>query len=741
MVYSAEAVLGDGKVVSIETGKVAKQADGAVVVRCGGSIVLSTATAEKKNRVDIDFFPLNVDYREKAFAAGKIPGGYFKREGRPSDKETLTARLIDRPIRPLFEDWYRCSTHVVNFVLSHDQIHEPDVLAVLGSSSALMVSDIPFLGPVSPIRVGRVDGKLIAYPTCNELESSDLNLTVVSSETAIVMVEGSANELSEDAIIEALQFAFDQAQVLNACQRDLLEKVGKTKRMPEETEEVKLFRNGEPVDHEAFFVQQEPRIQAALQNSDKMLVSENLSSLKEELSGQFDLEDQAQQALFSACFKETEKRVARNLILNERRRNDGRQTDQVREISSEVDLLPATHGSALFTRGQTQALATLTLGTTLDEQKIDDLEGESFKSFMLHYNFPPFCVGEAGFLRGPGRREIGHGNLAERSIVPVLPDEDKFPYTIRIVSDVMESNGSSSMASVCGATLCLMDGGVPIKNPVAGIAMGLITEDDQYAILSDISGLEDHLGDMDFKVAGTTDGITAIQMDIKLTGFHFEILKEALEQARKGRLHILDKMLEVISKPNPDLKPHAPRIHLMKINPEKISVVIGPGGKMIRSLTAETGASIEIEDDGVIKIFSSNLDSLQNAVERIKSITEEAEIGKDYWGVVRRVEPYGAFIEILPGTDGLLHVSRMASYRVENVTDEMKLGDKVLVRVAEIDSMGKVKLTREELMREGKVEAKKEPEEKPNTDRNRNRPPRRDDNRRFSRSTHKKRRD
>jgi polyribonucleotide nucleotidyltransferase len=740
MAYSAEAKFGDGKVVSIETGRVAKQADGSVLVRCGGSVVLSTAVGEKKNRTDIDFFPLNVDYREKAFAAGKIPGGYFKREGRPTDKETLTARLIDRPIRPLFEDGYKCSTHVVNFVLSHDQVHEPDVLAVLGSSAALMVSDIPFLGPISPVRVGRIDGKMIAYPTCDELESSDLNLTVVSSETAIVMVEGGANELSEDTIIEALQFAFEQAQVLNACQRELQKNAGKQKRIPEKPPEIELIRDGQPVDISAFFNELEPRFLDALQNSEKMVVSENLSQLKDELKEAFDLDDPAHQALFNTCFKETEKHVARNLILNERKRNDGRQTDQIREISSEIDLLPATHGSALFTRGQTQALATLTLGTTLDEQKIDDLEGESFKSFMLHYNFPPFCVGEAGFLRGPGRREIGHGNLAERAIIPVLPDEEAFPYTIRIVSDIMESNGSSSMASVCGATLCLMDGGVPVKNPVAGIAMGLITEDDKYAILSDISGLEDHLGDMDFKVAGTKHGVTAIQMDIKLTGFRFEILKEALEQAREGRLHILDKMMTVISKPNPDLKPHAPRIHLMKINPEKISVVIGPGGKMIRSLTAETGASIEIEDDGVIKIFSSNLDSLQNAVDRIKAITEEAEIGKDYNGTVRRIEPYGAFIEILPGTDGLLHVSRMANYRVENVTDEMKLGDHVLVRVAEIDSMGKVKLTREELMKEGKVEGKKEPEEKRDSDHSR-RPPRRDDNRRFSRSSHKKRRD
>lgn len=739
MVYSAEVAFGDGKVISLETGKIAKQADGAVVVRSGGSVVLSTVTAEKQNRMDTDFFPLNVDYREKAYAAGKIPGGYFKREGRPTDKETLTARLIDRPIRPLFAEGFRCSTHIVNFVLSHDQVHEPDLLAVLGSSAVLMISDIPFLGPVSPVRIGRINGRLIAYPTCTELEASDLNLTVVSSETAIVMVEGGACGLPENSIIEALEFAFEQAQILNACQRELQKKAGKEKRESEPIVLAELLKDGIPVDSRSFFNNREDAFLEALQGSDKMQVAQKLSDLKEVFKQNFDLDNPEHLATYNVLFRETEKKVARSLILNTGKRNDGRALDQIREITSEIDLLPAAHGSALFTRGQTQALATLTLGTTLDEQKIDDLEGETFKSFMLHYNFPPFSVGEAGFLRGPGRREIGHGNLAERAILPVLPQEEDFPYTVRIVSDIMESNGSSSMASVCGASLCLMDGGVPIKNPVAGIAMGLITENDKYAILSDISGLEDHLGDMDFKVAGTHDGITAIQMDIKLTGFRFEILREALEQARRGRMHILDKMVETISRPRPDLKPHAPRIHLMKINPEKIATVIGPGGKMIRSLTAETGASIEIEDDGTIKIFSANLDSLRNAVEKIKSITEDAEIGRDYWGIVRRIEAYGAFIEILPGTDGLLHVSRMANYRVENVTDEMNLGDKVMVRVAEIDPMGKIKLTREELMREGKVEGKKPAEtRRQDSDRPR-RHPKHDENRRFHKSSDRQR--
>nr|HPQ40136.1 polyribonucleotide nucleotidyltransferase [bacterium] len=562
MYQKAEVEFGEGKIISIETGQIAKQASGAILARCGGTAVLSTAVGAGEPRLDADFFPLTVDYRERAYAAGKIPGGYFKREGRPTDKETLTARLIDRPIRPLFEDGYICPTHLVNLVLSHDQSHEPDILAVLGSSAALMISDLPFLGPISPVRVGRLDGRLIANPTCEELESCDLNLTVVSSETAIVMVEGGAYGLPENVIVEALQFAFEKAQVLNRMQRELQEACGLPKRAIEIPEVEWLSKQGEPVDPEPVFKAIEPRILEALRNPDKMVVSAGLAAIRQELAEAFDLEDTIRKGAFKARFKDTEKQVARGLILSERCRNDGRKTDEVRPIHCEVDILAAPHGAALFTRGQTQALATLTLGTTLDEQKIDDLEGETYKSFMLHYNFPPFCVGETGFLRGPGRREIGHGALAERAILPILPKEEDFPYTVRIVSDIMESNGSSSMASVCGATLSLMDGGVPIKNPVAGIAMGLITEGDEYAILSDISGLEDHLGDMDFKVAGTRDGITAIQMDIKLTGFKFEILTEALEQARKGRLHILDKMAEAMPHTRPDLKPHAPRIHL-----------------------------------------------------------------------------------------------------------------------------------------------------------------------------------
>ncbi len=431
MVYTAEVQFGEGKVISIETGKIAKQADGAVMVRSGGSVVLSTVTAEKVNRTDTDFFPLNVDYREKAYAAGKIPGGYFKREGRPTDKETLTARLIDRPLRPLFADGFRCSTHVVNFVLSHDQIHEPDLLSVLGSSAALMISDIPFHGPISPVRIGRIDGTLIAYPTCDELEQSDLNLTVVSSESAIVMVEGGAHGLPESIIIDALRFAFEQAQLLNACQRDLQAKAGKPKRAPEPVMPAKLHKDSIPVDGSEFFGSQEKRFLEAIQGVDKMEVSSRLGDLKKDLKLSFDLEDAESISTFGTLFKETEKRVARDLILTTKRRNDGRALDEIRQISIEIDLLPATHGSALFTRGQTQALATLTLGTTLDEQKIDDLEGETFKSFMLHYNFPPFSVGEVGFLRGPGRREIGHGTLAERAIQPILPNEDDFPYTVR----------------------------------------------------------------------------------------------------------------------------------------------------------------------------------------------------------------------------------------------------------------------------------------------------------------------
>jgi len=723
MLNIAEIEFGNGKIISIETGKIARQASGAVITKCGGTVVLSTAVGAASPRTDIDFFPLTVDYREKAYAAGKIPGGFFKREGRPTDRETLTARLIDRPVRPLFAEGYKCPTHLVNLVLSHDQVHDSDILAVLGSSAALMISDIPFLGPISPVRVGRVDGKLIANPTSEELKNCDLNLTVVASETAVVMVEGGADGLPESIIIEALKFAFEKAQILNKLQRELQEKAGKSKRQVEIPVIQWIDSNGDNIDPDPVFLDAEPQILKALLNTDKMTIASGLDEVKSSLKEKFDLDDATRSGAFSAKFKETEKNVARRHILKERKRNDGRALDEVRQITSEIDLLAATHGSALFTRGQTQALAILTLGTSLDEQKIDGIDGLSYKSFMLHYNFPPFCVGETGFLRGPGRREVGHGTLAERSILPVLPASDEFPYTVRVVSEIMESNGSSSMASVCGASLSLMDGGVPIKNPVAGIAMGLISEGDDYAVLSDISGLEDHLGDMDFKVAGTREGVNAIQMDIKLTGFKFEILEEALEQARAGRLHILGKMDETITKSREDLKPHAPRIHLLKISPDKIAAVIGPGGKMIRLLTAETGASIEIDDDGTVKIFCSDQSSLQDAIDRIKAITEEAEIGKDYTGTVRRIENYGAFIEILPGTDGLLHVSRMANYRVENVTDEMNLGDKVLVRVADVDHAGKVKLTREELMTEGKVKGKKDPEEK--------RPPR--DNRYNSR--------
>ncbi len=702
MFYTAEANVG-GKTISIETGRMARQANGAVLVRCGGTIVISTATCGSQPISEPGFFPLTVDYREKSYAAGKIPGGYFKREGRPTDKETLTSRLIDRPIRPLFPKEYKASTHLVSLVLSHDQQHEPDLLAVLGSSCALMISDIPFLGPVSPVRVGRLNGEFIINPTCAQLAACDLSLTVVCSETSIVMVEGGSLGLPEKIITEALRFAFTQAQTLNKLQMDLVQNVGKKKQEiePHSVEWKNIDR--QPIDPVPVFESYRHRVSEALRTKDKMQVVRGLKTLQDELETAFYLDEPGMKYSFYEQFASLEKDVARHIILDERRRNDGRLLDEIRPITCDVDVLPCTHGSAIFTRGQTQALVTLTLGTALDEQKIDDLEGESTKSFMLHYNFPPFCVGETGFLRGPGRREVGHGALAERSILPIIPREEDFPYTIRIVSDIMESNGSSSMATVCGATLALMEGGVPIREPVAGIAMGLILEGDRYAVLSDISGLEDHLGDMDFKVAGTKDGITAIQMDIKLTGFRFEILEEALEQARRGRLHILETITHAISEPRDTLKPNAPRIFIMKINPEKIAAVIGPGGKIIRALTAETGAKIELEDDGTVKLYSSDKASLEMAIKRVVALTEEASIGKDYMGTVRRIEPYGAFIEIIPGLDGLLHVSRMANYRVQEVKDEMKIGDKVLVRVVEIDRMGKVKLSRQELMDEGKV--------------------------------------
>ncbi len=706
MRQTAEIEFGNST-ISIETGRLARQANGSVTVRNGGTVVITTATGSFDQKKDMGFFPLTVDYREKKYAAGKIPGGFFKREGPPSQRETLTCRLVDRPIRPLFADGYNSPTHLVTFVISHDQEHESDLLAILGSSCALMVSDIPFLGPVSPVRVGRINGELIANPTIKQQEECDLNITVVCSETSIVMVEGGADSVPEEVIVDVLTFAFETAQPLNRMQRELAEKVGKPKHVFTKAEIVWVTPDGETVDPDPIFSSFQDQLLTALQTKDKLEMNGQVSAIKEAIATKFDLTVPGLENAFRDKFKDLEKNVARGLILREKRRNDGRKTDEIRAIWSDIDELPLAHGSAVFTRGQTQALVAITLGTTMDEQKIDGIEGESYKSFMLHYNFPPFSVGETGFLRGPGRREIGHGALAERAIQPVLPAAEEFPYTIRVVSDILESNGSSSMASVCGATLSLMDGGVPIKNPVAGIAMGLVMEGDDYAVLSDISGLEDHLGDMDFKVAGTKDGITAIQMDIKLTGFDQSILVEALSQARVGRLHILNEMLKTIDEPRKELKPHAPRIQTIKINPEKIGAVVGPGGKIIRALSAETGASIEINDDGTVKIASSNAESLKMATERIKALTEEAEVGRDYTGTVRRIESYGAFIEILPGTDGLLHISRMADYRVREVEDVMNMGDKVLIRVVEIDRMGKVKLSRTELIQEGKVVSKR----------------------------------
>jgi polyribonucleotide nucleotidyltransferase len=618
--------------------------------------------------------------------------------------------LIDRPIRPLFPKNFSSPVHIVSLVISHDQQHEPDILAVLGASCALMLSEIPFVGPISPIRIGRVNNEFVINPTMSEAMESDLNLTAVCSESSIVMVEGGGQEVPEEVIIKALRFALEQAQVLNRMQRDLAAKAGKPKHVVEETPIAFISPDGTALDIAEQLEKFRGRIKECIQSEDKLAVYSNLKNLKAEASTLFDLTDPLAYSAFSNRFAALEKDIARTLILSEHHRNDFRQFDEIRPISIEIDVLPCVHGSAVFTRGQTQALVTLTLGTSQDEQKIDDLEGETYKRFMLHYNFPPFAVGEVGFLRGPGRREVGHGALAEKALLPTIPVEEKFPYTVRVVSEILESNGSSSMATVCGASLCLMDGGVPIKEPIAGIAMGLVLEGEEYAILSDISGLEDHLGDMDFKVAGSRNGITAIQMDIKLTGFKFEILEQAMEQAKKGRLFILDKMTAAIAQPRSDLKPFAPRIHIMKINPEKIAAVIGPGGKVIRGLTAETGTKIELEDDGTVKISSTNADSLAEAVRRIGLLTEEVTVGKDYMGVVRRIEPYGAFLEILPGTEGLLHISRFANYRVREVRDEMNEGDQVLVRVAEIDRTGKVKLTRKELMDEGLIKGLKEPE-------------------------------
>ncbi len=674
--------------VTIETGRVAKQANGSVLISAGESIVLVTACASSDERPGIDFFPLSVDYVEKTFAAGRIPGGFFKREGRLRDEEILTSRLIDRPCRPLFPDGYRNDVQIIATVLSADKVHTTDVLALIGASTALHISDIPWSGPIAGVRVGRVDGKLVANPTFDEMAKSDLDMMVAGSKDAIVMVEGAAEEFAEDELIEALMFAHRAMQPVLELQERIREAVGKTKKVfvgKRPTDD--MFRRIREVVGTGLSDASRTRVKGERYGKFKALKAQMLEALKPEFP--------EKEGLLKEAFSEVQGNVMRTMIVDEQVRIDGRDSVTVRPIACEVGLLPRVHGSALFTRGETQGIVTATLGTAQDEQKIDGLVGEKWKRFLLHYNFPPYSVGETKPMRGPGRREIGHGHLAERALARMIPSPEQFPYTIRVVSEITESNGSSSMASVCGGALALMDAGVPIKSPVAGIAMGLIKEGDKIAILTDILGDEDHLGDMDFKVCGTAKGVTAIQMDIKIDGLSREILEKALKQARDARLHILGRMLATLPTHRTELSKYAPRITTLKVNPSQIRLVIGPGGKTIKGIVDQTGVAIDVEDDGTVNIASADSVAVQRAIDIIRGLTAEAEIGATYKGTVKRVVDFGAFVEIFPGTEGLVHVSELAHTRVENVADVLKEGQEVEVKVLSIeDGTGKIRLSR-----------------------------------------------
>jgi polyribonucleotide nucleotidyltransferase len=708
----------DGRILSIETGRVARQASGSVLIRLGDTIVLAAVVSAPSPDVERDFFPLTVDYREKSYAAGKIPGGFFKREGRPSEKEILSARLTDRPIRPLFPEGYTDEVQVMLQVLSSDQENDGDILGIIGASAALSISDIPFTKTISAVRVGRIDGRLVANPLFSELERSDMNITIAGTKDFIIMVEGGAQEINEQDMTEALAFGHEHIKKVVGIIEELVSKIGKPKK-----EVIKPELNPEIV--AAVFELAESRVKEANRIREKKTRGEAIEKIKVEVKTALAEKFPDSERKITKVIDEIEKNDLRRMILDEHVRSDGRGLEDIRDISIEISVLPRTHGSAIFTRGQTQALVVTTLGTKMDEQRIDDLLGESFKSYMLHYNFPSYSVGEVRPIRGPGRREIGHGALAERALDPVIPAEEKFPYTIRIVSDVLESNGSSSMATVCGGSLALMDAGVPIKAPVAGIAMGLIMEGDKRAILTDILGVEDHLGDMDFKVTGTSGGITAFQMDIKIGGLTIEIMGEALEHARRARLYVLDKMNAAISQPKPELSPYAPRIITIKIPIDKIGEVIGPGGKMIRSIIEATGAKIDIEDDGTVLIASVDQVAGEAARDRILALTEEAEIGRIYNGKVKRIAAFGAFVEILPNVDGLVHISELDHYRVGRVEDVVNIGDEIQVKVIGIDPEGKVRLSRKVLIEKGdRPEGSQD--DRPYDDRRGSRPPRHD---------------
>ena len=693
MVEQTSLELG-GRKLTFETGKMAKQAHGAIVARYGDTVVLATACMDT-HATEKDFLPLTVDYREYTYAAGKIPGGFFKREGRPSERETLTSRLIDRPLRPLFPEGYATETQVVAMVLSADSENDPDVIGVTAASAALYISKIPFNNPIAAVRVGLIDGKLIINPTVAEQKTSLMNIVIAGSEQAIVMVEAGSLEVSEDIVADALEFGHNAIKTVIAAIKELGAKVGQPKM------EVKPPAFDESL-YKAVSAKYTERVRDALDTAKhpKLESYGLVDQIKAEILAEAPAEDEEKQKLATRAFERLRERIFRDDMLVRRRRPDARAFDQIRQITCEIGVLPRVHGSALFTRGETQALVTTTLGTKEDKQRLDLLfEEESFKRFMLHYNFPAFSVGEVKFLRGPGRREIGHGALAERALANLVPPETDFPYAMRVVSDIMESNGSSSMASVCGGSLSLMDAGVPLKSPCAGIAMGLVIEDDKYAILTDIAGAEDHYGDMDFKVAGTRQGITALQMDIKVTGVTIPIMREALEQARKARFEILDIMAGTITTARAEISTYAPHLHMLTIPTDKIRDLIGPGGKKIRSIIEATGVKIDVMDDGKVHVFANNGTAAEAALKMIRDVTATAEIGKTYLGTVVRIADFGAFVELFPGTDGLLHISEIAEARIRSVRDELKEGDQILVKVLAIEG-NKIRLSRKAVLRD-----------------------------------------
>jgi polyribonucleotide nucleotidyltransferase len=691
----------NGKILRFETGKLAKQAGGSVIVRFGDSVVLVTACRAASAREGIDFLPLTVDYREYTYASGRIPGGFFKREGKPAEKEVLTSRVIDRPIRPLFPSGWRYETQIIALVLSADSENDTDVLAITGASAALALSEIPFEKTIAGVRIGLVDGQYVVNPTFEQRKQSKLDLVVAGSKDGLVMVEAGAREVSEEQVVEALNTA-------HAAIRQIVDAIDA---LAADAGKAKLKVTKKEIGHDFYREVEEKvlvplteamRIRGKLENYDR--VDQVLDDLVADIpDGEVERKVEAKQ-----IFKDLKERVLRDEVLERGVRLDGRAFDEVRPIWIETSVLPRTHGSAVFTRGETQALVTCTLGTAEDAQKIESFEGETWKSFMLHYNFPPFSVGEVAFLRGPGRREVGHGALAERALTPLIPGEEKFPYTIRVVSDILESNGSSSMASVCGGSLAMMDAGVPLAAPVAGIAMGLVMDEKsgKYAVLSDIAGAEDHYGDMDFKVAGTAAGITALQMDIKVSGITTEVMRKALEQARRGRMHILGKMAEALSAPRQSISSFAPRIVTIRIPVDKIRDVIGPGGKMIRSIIERTGVKIDVEDDGRVNVASADETSAQKAISIIQELTATPELNKTYLGKIQRITDFGAFVEIMPGTDGLLHVSEIANHRVKDVRDELKEGEQILVKVINIDPTGKIRLSRKALLQQEEGAAK-----------------------------------